>query len=444
MIGDSDKLSGKWILGIEFGVLLQVISLFFIYYVGSRAGDLALSAQVTSVGGLLVLVPVSFAITVLSTWQDIVFLRRQHNYDIAAWPWLIAVLLVPIVGGFVYLLQYGDLPANRGISGQLRAGSGSQSENPNTELKSEQHQFPQDNTAMAQSSGSQGGIQEGDSPVTQDTRPSLDIGTDETNTLPDYETIEKIHTSDTSEVKCVRLSENDSIAALKYPKVDVTISEGIVESFVAEAETWSQLDDHENIVSVYGWGTIPHPWLLLEYMEGGNYGEKMDGPLKEHIEIINAISEGLYHSHEHGITHLDVKPQNILLSGDEQTVKIADWGSAQRLLINESEVSKMTIAYAAPEQLDPEQFGKTSPRTDIFQLGIVAYEVLTGTHPFTGQDTNDIINAILAETPQPPSKVEPSLPNEFDPPIMTALSKQQSDRYESILYFRDDLAKIDI
>jgi len=150
------------------------------------------------------------------------------------------------------------------------------------------------------------------------------------------------------------------------------------------------------------------------------------------------IARGLRYAHGKGIIHRDLKPSNILLKDD--IPKLSDWGLSK--VRSESRLTtsiSMSPMYAAPEQYSPKAFGKSDERTDIFQFGIILYELTTGELPFKGEDLNEISFAITNETLKPPSKVNPEA-IDIEPIVLKCLQKKKEDRYQSIAELQSDLA----
>ena len=233
--------------------------------------------------------------------------------------------------------------------------------------------------------------------------------------------------------------------ALKEPRVDAgDAASGL--DFDHEARTWERLDDHDHIVGVIDWGTEPHPWIAMEYMDLGPL-TGVAGRLtpRQAIWTLLGIVNGVYHAHTYGVAHLDLKPGNVLLgaTGNHRwpVPKVADWGLAKVLLQRTRDFEGYTPLYAAPEQIEPDTFGGTDPQTDIYQLGALGYVLVTGQPPFSGE-ASEVIRQILESAVAPPSERAPGTPPGLDQVIQTALEKDKRDRYESIVYVRDDLQAI--
>jgi serine/threonine protein kinase len=185
--------------------------------------------------------------------------------------------------------------------------------------------------------------------------------------------------------------------------------------------------------------------MLLEYMGAGSLRDSLNNgtAVEQAGEILVNVCEAVSHAHRYGIAHNDLKPANILFSSDG-TPKVADWGLAKVLLDHSTSVEGLTPQYAAPEQLDPDEYGGTDDATDIYQLGVIAYELLTGEPPYDRPNPAGTINAILEANPVPPSERNPNLPSAVDDVILQAMACEKADRYEHILYFRDELSELPI
>lgn len=239
----------------------------------------------------------------------------------------------------------------------------------------------------------------------------------------------------------VTLDEERCTIALKEPRINDTILTDLTERFLSEADTWSKLDAHQNIVSVIDYGGSPLPWIGLEYMEAGDLNTTVeDMIMDEKFETAISITDAVWHAHERGVAHLDLKPANILFTEkDERSIaKVADWGLAKMLLNNSDTVEGLSPRYSAPEQFDSDTYGAPDNSTDIYQTGTILYEIFAGRHPFSGPPT-EVMQSVLNNEPDPPSKFNDALPSEIDDIILKSLSKEKEDRYETIVYLRDAL-----
>jgi predicted Ser/Thr protein kinase len=205
--------------------------------------------------------------------------------------------------------------------------------------------------------------------------------------------------------------------------------------FRREARTMAFLA-HPNVTRVYDlYEDDEAPWAILEFVPGrslkAEIAEKGIYTIEQTSQLLNQIAKALDHLHDRGLVHLDVKPQNLLITPD-LTVKLIDFGLAQRAGAPQEMIGGTafgTAAYLSPEQAcgDP-----VDASTDVYALGCVIYEMLTGQPPFgadvSGQVKNDVIRAHLDREPDPPSSVR-DLPAWVDDAVMLALAKRPKERY---------------
>lgn len=232
--------------------------------------------------------------------------------------------------------------------------------------------------------------------------------------------------------------------ALKEPHVEPPVPTGLAERFEREASAWEQVDDHPNVVTVYDAGTEPHPWLALERVGGGSLRDSDPGAA-EALWTGVRLADALAHAHDAGIVHHDVTPGNVLLretAGDSWLEPaLSDWGVAALLEDRAANLEGLSPRYAAPEQFDPERFGDPGPATDLYQLGVVVYELLTGVVPFDGPPAA-VRKGVLGEPPDPPTGVDPGLPAAVDGVLDRALAKDPGKRYDSAGGFAAGLAEV--
>ncbi|NJF25685.1 serine/threonine-protein kinase [Thermococcus sp. Bubb.Bath] len=265
--------------------------------------------------------------------------------------------------------------------------------------------------------------------------------------LEKYEPLEFLGEGGFAKVFKVKRKKDGKIVALKIPRIDKKTSR----TFIREVSTWLQLN-HPNIVKLYDVDILPIPHLEMEYVEGvkvdGETVRDLEGypkPVDEKLalKLIKGIAEGLNHAHSKGIYHRDLKPLNVLLKSG-LTPKITDWGLAKIGTMSSSRsVMGYTPLYAAPEHLLQGKYGHTDARTDIWQLGVIFYELLTGRLPFEGYTYEEVFGKIVDETYRftPPSKINPELAK-YDGIFEKLLAKKKEDRYGSVDEFLKDLKKL--
>ncbi|MBT9566694.1 MAG: serine/threonine protein kinase [Thiobacillus sp.] len=217
------------------------------------------------------------------------------------------------------------------------------------------------------------------------------------------------------------------------------------ERFYREAKSAGRLN-HANIVTIYDVGeTEDIAYIAMEYLQGESLREMLDSgvvlPIETIVRIVSRIASALNYAHENEVVHRDIKPANIMITSNRD-VKIMDFGIAQ--IPTGSRTQHGTVlgspTYMAPEQVASEPI---DGKTDIFALGVVLYEMLTGVTPFKGDNLSAIMFKILHMDPVPPSKVDLRVPPVFDRIIARALAKRPADRYASARDLARDLKSRD-
>jgi serine/threonine-protein kinase len=224
--------------------------------------------------------------------------------------------------------------------------------------------------------------------------------------------------------------------AVKVLHRNLAGDKGFVERFLREARAAANLN-HPNIVSVYDWGTSADGtyFMVMELVSGRNLHDLLaiNGPLEpaQAVAVLTQTLAALAHAHSQGIIHRDIKPENILVTNNG-VVKVADFGLARALA--ESRVTQApgtvtgTARYLAPEQI---QGSPADARTDIYSLGVVAYEMLTGRAPFEGETSVAIAYKHLEEKVPAPSALAPGTPPELDRIVEWATEKDPNRRPDS-------------
>jgi beta-lactam-binding protein with PASTA domain/predicted Ser/Thr protein kinase len=217
-----------------------------------------------------------------------------------------------------------------------------------------------------------------------------------------------------------------------------------IERFRREAKNAAALN-HPNIVSIYDRGEAEDTYYIaMEFLDGRTLKELIIGrgaaPINVAIEYARQILSALRFAHRHGIVHRDIKPHNVLVDG-EGRVKVTDFGIARAGTSQMTETGSIvgTAQYLSPEQA---RGGEVDPRSDLYSLGVVLYELLTGKTPFDGETPVEIAMKHLSTTPKPPSKLRPDVPEELDMVVMRALAKSPDERYQSADEMEGDLERV--
>ena len=217
-------------------------------------------------------------------------------------------------------------------------------------------------------------------------------------------------------------------------KIPITMDTTTGKSFIAEMQNWTNLK-HPNIVKLYDFNIMPMPYFEEELCDGALADRNKPIGNDEVVWIIFNICEGLKFAHAHKIIHRDLKPQNILLKNS--IPKISDWGLSRILSESVSTTNtSFTWYYAAPEQINNKV---KNERTDIWQLGVILYELITGVLPFKGDSLMEIGMNIATKDPVPPGEINP-VAKAFDVLVMKCLQKDPSKRFQSVLELQKDLA----
>jgi serine/threonine protein kinase len=231
--------------------------------------------------------------------------------------------------------------------------------------------------------------------------------------------------------------------ALKFLPSNFTSNKELIDRFKREARAAAALK-HPNIVTVYELAKHQEQfYIAMEYVDGVSLCSLME---QRQISVDNAviittqICRGLRKAHQSGIIHRDIKPANVMID-KEGWVKILDFGLAkltENTRITRYGVRMGTAPYSSPEQFRGEELG---PSSDIFSLGVLLYQLLTGLHPFDGNTEDEVLYSILHRTPKPLSKYKPDVSPGLQKIIDKALKKEPRNRYQSVDEILSDLKK---
>jgi serine/threonine protein kinase len=215
--------------------------------------------------------------------------------------------------------------------------------------------------------------------------------------------------------------------------------------FQREAQAIARLR-HGNIVIVYGYGEEGSwPYIVMEYVEGGTLADRLSGKPMDWVNVINlaiSIGEALAYAHGQGVIHRDVKPSNILMPQEDWPL-LADFGLVKLVdsdvSVTGAGISIGTPAYVAPEQARGEE---VDHRSDIYSLGVVLFEMVTGRWPFDYPNPNKILLAHMNEPVPSPHELNPECPSGLEHVILTAMEKSAADRYASMQGMVDALKDV--
>jgi serine/threonine protein kinase len=223
-------------------------------------------------------------------------------------------------------------------------------------------------------------------------------------------------------------------------KVPIRYDEITGTHFTKDILFWQGLH-HENIIEVYSSNILPVPYVEMEYAPRSLAQIPLPLSQEKALLIITGIARGLAYAHENGVIHRDIKPENILLTEDG-TPKITDWGLGREITsTRQSSVLGYSPVYAAPEQIAPGRFGRSGPGTDIYQLGVLLYELLVGTVPFRDEGIHDLSQAILNDAPAVP-EFSGAEGKRIQAIIIRCLEKKSADRYPSVESLLADISSL--
>ena len=264
-------------------------------------------------------------------------------------------------------------------------------------------------------------------------------------TISHYKIIEQIGAGGMGVVYKVQDTKLDRFVALKFLPPHLTSSEDEKQRFIHEAKAASALQ-HNNICNIHEIDETEEGQLFIcmDYYDGDTLDKKIKDkplPIDEAIDISNQIAQGLAKAHEKDIVHRDIKPANIMLTSDG-VVKILDFGLAK--LSTQTKLTKEgttlgTIAYMSPEQTRGES---VDHRSDIWSLGVILYEMLSGQLPFKGDYEQAVMYGIANETPEPISGLRSGIPIELERIVMRMLEKDPRDRYQHVDDLLSELNKL--
>src|SRR6516164_9078888 len=263
--------------------------------------------------------------------------------------------------------------------------------------------------------------------------------------LGKFEFLEQLGTGAFGTVYKARDTELDRTVAIKIPRAGSLPRAQDMDRFLREAKSAAQLK-HPSIVALHDAGTIDGTCCLVsEFIAGATLAERLSAKrfsFRQAAELMAEVADALHYAHQHGVVHRDIKPSNIMLDLAGRP-HLMDFGLAKRA----ADESTMTLegqvlgtpAYMAPEQARGE-VRKVDSRSDIYSLGVILYELLTGELPFRGQ-TRMLLVQVIQDEPRPPRRLNDKIPRDLETICQRAMAKSPARRYASAGEFADDLRR---
>jgi hypothetical protein len=271
--------------------------------------------------------------------------------------------------------------------------------------------------------------------------------------LPGYEILRELGRGGMGVVYQARHIQLNRIVALKMILSGACAGAADLARFRTEAEAIARLQ-HPHIVQIFEISEYDgKPYISLEYCGGGSLEKRLDGqplPIRDAVTLVEKLARAVQHAHDRGILHRDLKPGNVLLTGTPETPlaecepRITDFGLAK--LIGEgvgrtvSGAVLGTPSYMAPEQAGGHS-GAVGPAADVYALGVLLYELLTGRPPFRGPSALDTLMQVVSDEVPPPRQLCPAIGRDLEVVVLKCLEKEPQRRYPSAAALADDLGR---
>jgi len=266
-------------------------------------------------------------------------------------------------------------------------------------------------------------------------------------TVDQYQLLDVIARSGMATIFRARDLENGHTVALKVPHLQYASDMVFHERFKREEEIGQRLD-HPAVIKVFQPREKSRLYLAMEYVDGELLRDRLRRerrlPIETAVALAIAIADALAYLHDHSVVHRDLKPENIMVSADGR-VKLVDFGIALDTTLRKMTWAGLSQTVGTPDYMAPEQVkGKRGDaRSDLYALGVILYEMLTGDTPFHGDNVYAAMRAKLQDDPIPPRRLRPDISPALEEIILHALERDPRDRPESALELREALAHPD-
>jgi len=265
----------------------------------------------------------------------------------------------------------------------------------------------------------------------------------------EYELLEEIGRGGMGVVFKARQRDLDRVVAVKTILAGRLAGQEHVRRFLAEARAAARIR-HPGVVQVHEVGqTLGHHFFAMEYIDGESLADRtarVPGGVEvdEAVRLIREVARAVHHLHQHGIVHRDLKPSNILIDAQGQA-RVSDFGLARAAADEDAPATTTGVIAGTPSYMSPEQAAgrrdEVGPASDIYSLGAVLYELLTGRPPFREETPMDTVLMVISRDPPLPRRLRPGIPCALERIVLKCLAKQPSARYPSAAALADDLER---
>jgi len=264
--------------------------------------------------------------------------------------------------------------------------------------------------------------------------------------VPNHEVLEKLGQGGMGVVYKARQVQLNRVVALKMIRADSLANQEAADRFRVEAEAVARLQ-HPNIIQIYEIGEVDGlPYFSLEYCPGGSLADSLDGtplPAREAARLLEPLVRAVAAAHRQQVIHRDLKPANVLLAADGSP-RVSDFGLA-KLLDGDAAQTQSGQVLGTPSYMAPEQAaGKLQhigPATDVYALGAILYELLTGRAPFRAATVLDTLAQVVADEPVPPRLLNRAVDRDLETVCLKCLEKEPQRRYATAEELADDLGR---
>jgi len=262
--------------------------------------------------------------------------------------------------------------------------------------------------------------------------------------LDQYEIVDVIARSGMATIFRSTDLESGQTVVLKVPHLQYESDMVFHERFLREEQIGQRLD-HPGVIKVLRPRQKSRMYLVMEYVEGELLSERLKRerrlPIQDALALALQVADVLVYLHEHSVVHRDLKPENIMLLADGN-LKLMDFGIALDTTLRKMTWAGLSQTMGTPDYMAPEQVKglRGDGRTDIYSLGAILYEALTGEVPFSGDNVYAAMRSKVREAPTPPRRIRPEIPVTVEEIVLHALETDPRDRFESALELREALA----